>query len=185
MSEPGSTAKSGRRELVVGLAVILAGAALVLLAGTQPWATVPTSGSVAEPASVEAALKGSAISPGARALGLVGLAGIVALLATRRVGRRVVGVLLALAGLAVCGLSLFWTADPPALLGDASTAVERTYWSWVSVAGGVLLLAGGVLAAIRSSRWPGMGSRYDAPARAKAKDDDPWAALDRGEDPTV
>lgn len=176
---------TGRRELVVGLAVVLVGAALVLLAGTQPWATVPGSSNATVPSSVEAALKGSAISPGARALGLVGLAGIVALVATRRIGRRVVGALLALAGLAVCALSLFWTADPPSLLGDASATVDRTFWSWISVAGGVLLFAGGLLAAIRSARWPAMGSRYDAPARKQAKDDDPWAALDRGEDPTV
>ena len=175
---------TSRREMIAVLAVVLVGAALVLLAGTQPWASVPGA-DVTEPTSVEAALKGSAISPGARALGLVGLAGIVALLATRRMGRRVVGVLLALAGLATCALSLFWSVDPPALLGDASATVDRTFWSWVSVAGGVLVLLGGVLAAIRSSRWPAMGSRYDAPARTKSKDEDPWAALDRGEDPTV
>ncbi|WP_460521105.1 Trp biosynthesis-associated membrane protein [Flindersiella endophytica] len=175
---------TGRRELIVGLAVVLAGSALVLLAGTQPWASVPGANATV-PSSVEAALKGSAISPGARALGLVGLAGIVALLATRRAGRRVVGVLLALAGLAVCGLSVFWSAEPPALLGATNAAMDRTFWSWISVAGGVLLLAGGLLAAIRSPHWPAMGSRYDAPARKQAKEDDPWAALDRGEDPTV
>jgi uncharacterized membrane protein (TIGR02234 family) len=177
---------SPRRELVVVLAVIVAGAGLVLLAATQPWAVVADP-SVTVPPSVEAGLRGQAVAPGARALGLVGLAGVVALLATRRIGRRVVAVLLALAGVATCAVSLLWSAQAPILAGDAAETLDRTWWCWVSVAGGVLVFAGGVLAALRSGKWPAMGSRYDAPAGtpSKPKNDDPWAALDRGEDPTA
>lgn len=175
---------TSRREMIAGLAVVLVGAALVLLAGTQPWARVADL-TVTVPPAVEATLKGQAVAPGARALGLVGLAGIVALLATRRLLRRVVGALLALAGIATCAASLAWSVETPILVGDAGEPLAWTPWPVVSVAGGVLLCAGGVLAAIRSSQWPAMGSRYDAPARAKAKDEDPWSALDRGEDPTI
>lgn len=47
--------------------------------------------------------------------------------------------------------------------------------------GAGLLVGAGALVAVRGQRWAAMGSRYDAP-RVR---DDPWAALDRGDDPTV
>jgi uncharacterized membrane protein (TIGR02234 family) len=73
------------------------------------------------------------------------------------------------------------------------------------LAGGVLLVAAGVLTVSRGSRWPGMSARYDrarAPVAASARgregapgtaaaepaEQDPaglWKSLDRGEDPTA
>jgi uncharacterized membrane protein (TIGR02234 family) len=61
-------------------------------------------------------------------------------------------------------------------------------WPVLSAICGVLVVAAGVLIAVRGHRWQGMSARYEAqPARA----DNPvkaaaalWSALDRGEDPT-
>jgi hypothetical protein len=55
-------------------------------------------------------------------------------------------------------------------------------------AGGLLVLAAGVIAVVRGRRWAQMGSRYDAPGAARlSAEGSPalWDALDRGEDPTT
>ena len=176
--------KPGRREFLAALFVVLCGALLVLLASLQRWADVVVDVTVSVPPSVYEELEGHAVAPAARALGLVGLAGTVALAATRRVGRRLVGVVLALAGVGTVLASLFWTAEtswsPGA--GDATVPLRITDWSWVSVFGGALLVAGGVWAIARAGSWPTMGERYDRAASPAGSD--AWSALDRGEDPT-
>jgi Tryptophan-associated transmembrane protein (Trp_oprn_chp) len=62
-------------------------------------------------------------------------------------------------------------------------------WRWVAVAGAVLIVAAGLLAAWRGARWPVMSSRYDRPARRRpSPGTDPaalWEALSQGLDPTV
>jgi uncharacterized membrane protein (TIGR02234 family) len=61
-------------------------------------------------------------------------------------------------------------------------------WRWVAVAGAVLIVAAGLLAAWHGSRWPVMSSRYDRPARRRpSPSTDPaalWEALSQGIDPT-
>lgn len=201
-----------RRGLATALALCLAGAVLLLSAAGRTWTTVRAGGVAPLPDTV-LAVPGSALVPGLRALGLLGLAGAAALLATRRLTRPVLGVLLAAAGALSCVLVARVLAALPA-------AVART-GQWRSVrgaapaagpagatagaapyaclAGGVLLLAAGVLVAVRGGRWPALGARYEppvdpagapAPASAPTADARPvtekavWDALDRGEDPT-
>ena len=50
----------------------------------------------------------------------------------------------------------------------------------VSLWPGLAFAAAGALAAARGQCWPALGARYERDPR----DDDAWAALDRGEDPT-
>ncbi|NUP60893.1 MAG: Trp biosynthesis-associated membrane protein, partial [Nonomuraea sp.] len=63
-------------------------------------------------------------------------------------------------------------------------------WPVVAGLGAVLLLAGGVFAALRGRGWAGMSARYDrggageAPSRRVHEDRELWDALDRGDDPT-
>lgn len=169
-----------RRELLVALALVLVGAALALLASTQPWVSIAGLVEVT-------GTRGRQVSPGAFALGLVGLAGLVAVLATRSLGRRIVGALVVLAGLGLVWTS-GWARSDRGWAGYGLPAGEpsSTVWPWVSVAGGVLLVLGGVLTLVRGGRWPGMSSRYDRPSRrSRTSEDDTWRALDRGEDPTV
>ena len=83
-----------RRELALLLLLGAAGAALVLLAVRQGWAHVDTAAPRPLPASVTTET-GQALVPGAGALALAALAGLAAVLATRRTLRRIAGVVLA------------------------------------------------------------------------------------------
>lgn len=178
-------ARPGRREFLAALFVVLGGALMVLLASTQQWAEVVVDPTLSVPPSVWDELRGQAVAPAARALGLVGLAGVVALAATRRIGRRVVGVVLVLAGVGTVLASLFASPEtswsPGA--GDATAPLRITGWPWASAFGGALLVAGGIWVIARAGRWPTMGERYDRSAPSPAAED-AWSALDRGEDPT-
>jgi len=131
-----------------------------------------------------------------QALGLVGLAGVPALAATRRAGRIVVGILLALTGGLVVVRAVGVLLDPAGAADVASTdpaGLELTAWPAVAVAGGLLLVAAGLLVAVRGRRWAALGRRYEAPGAAGPPEPETtgpvaerelWEALDRGEDPT-
>jgi uncharacterized membrane protein (TIGR02234 family) len=85
---------AGRRELAFLLLLGAAGAGLVLLAVRQDWAHVATTVPKPLPPSV-ATVTGQSLVPVAGALALAALAGLAAVLATRRTLRRVAGVVLA------------------------------------------------------------------------------------------
>jgi uncharacterized membrane protein (TIGR02234 family) len=86
--------RAGRRELAFLLVLGAAGTGLVLLATRQGWAHVATAEPKPLPASVTA-VTGQTLVPVAGALALAALAGLAAVLATRRMARRVAGVVLA------------------------------------------------------------------------------------------
>ncbi|MFI6630340.1 Trp biosynthesis-associated membrane protein [Nonomuraea fuscirosea] len=170
------------------------GCLLVLVAAGQTWARVLGNGDTAAPT-------GGDLSPVLTPAALAGLAGVVAVLAAKGLGRRVVGVLLALCGVAAAAGT--WTALDDA--GVTGWLRERNvlhgvtdlpwepvaWWPVVSGAGAVLMIAGGAVAVVRASAWSGMSARYDrerrppAGAEAQVADDRAlWDALDRGDDPT-
>jgi uncharacterized membrane protein (TIGR02234 family) len=86
-----------RRELTAILLLGAAGAGLVLLAMRQDWAQVRTAVPAPLPTSVVTD-SGQSLVPYADALAIAALASLAAVLATRRVGRRMVGVLLVCLG---------------------------------------------------------------------------------------
>jgi uncharacterized membrane protein (TIGR02234 family) len=197
-------AGSARREMGTLLAIGVAGAAGALLAGSQVWVRLSAVRPPPLP-DVTVALAGREVEPLVPALGVVGLAGLVALLATRGRVRLLVGALLAASGLTVAVRAAGWVTGPDAgtallLLTDAGrvsgvppgTAVAASadpVWPALAVLGGLALLAAGVTAVLRARRWPGMSARYEAPAAAVARPaTEPsavWDALDRGDDPTA
>jgi uncharacterized membrane protein (TIGR02234 family) len=89
-----------RRELTLLIVLGAAGAGLVLLATRQGWAHVTTTAPKPLPASVTTA-NGQALVPAAGALALAALAGLAAVLATRRTVRRIAGVVLAALGVGI------------------------------------------------------------------------------------
>jgi uncharacterized membrane protein (TIGR02234 family) len=174
------------RGLKAALAGCLLSGALLLLAGGQTWVrlTYPDR---------PRTLPGSEYVPSLSAWGLLALAGVVAVAATRRWGRIPVGAALAAAGSAAAALTADALRDYDVrALGAAAIrripgdprAIEPTAWPYVAFAAAVLLAATGVLVATRGPRWAGLSGRYDAPADRPKTDADLWAALDRGEDPT-
>jgi uncharacterized membrane protein (TIGR02234 family) len=183
--------------------VLLAGAGALLVSG-RAWQTIvaarprPFADEVVD-------VSGRTLEPAVAALGLVALAGVVAVLATRGVGRRVVGVLLAVAAVAmgwrsVAGLQAVSAARARSLVTDARTAAGldptrsphvtvHVLWPVISLVCAVALLAAGVAVASWGHRWAGLSGRYEPPgeqAEADRQRSDAmlWTALDRGDDPT-
>jgi uncharacterized membrane protein (TIGR02234 family) len=170
-----------RRELAAVLAACLVGGAAALLSASQVWLRLSAPRTAPLP-GLSAALTGRELEPLVPALGAVGIAGLVAVLATHRWGRSAVGVLLAAAGLVLVLRSLPHLAAPEAaearvlLLdqgratgeppGASITATVSRWWPVVAALGGCALVAGGLGTAVRSRGWPGMSARYDRPTPA-------------------
>lgn len=178
-----SVLPAGQRAVLVGLPALCA--VVVVALSRQPWRQ---AGAVR--------LTGAQLTGGlVDGLGLLGLAGCALLLVSRRLGRRLVGVLLMLVGLAVvAAVSLDsqlseagWAAHGVPAGSRLSTPLLIAGW-WAAVAGAVMALSGAALT-VAAGRWPTTASRFSRnsdPGPVTAEDDprEVWAALDRGEDPT-
>jgi uncharacterized membrane protein (TIGR02234 family) len=194
---------SSRRDLAVAVGLTVIGSALTLLAAGRPWARAVVRQAPLPPAHV--ALSGRAVAPLAAALGIAALAAVVALLATRNRTRVAVGVVIGIIGAGIVGSAASLSTDgirhgsalrdraPAAALRDTSVSVRLEPWRHVGAAGGLIVVAAGLLTVVRGRRWSAMGSRFDAPTAATpatqptSVDDDVdlWARIDRGDDPTT
>jgi uncharacterized membrane protein (TIGR02234 family) len=178
----------------------LALSAVLLWAGS---ATVWYRVMPGEAAPVE--LTGSQVAPWLGGTALLALAGVAGVVATGGVLRRLVGVLLGLAGI---GVFLFGIRaillDPYATDASAASLPEPppgvsvdelryqptdvTGAPLLAIAGAVVLLAVGVLVVVRERRLPRLGARYAAPGERRVERDPDraaWQELDEGRDPTV
>lgn len=192
--------RPSRRELTLTVLIAVLGGVVVWAAAGRPWATA-TVGEA--PNTLKVAAAGGDLSAGVTALGLTALAGGLALFATRRLARRLVGVLLIAAGIgaAVYAFGERGTSHASHVLADKATAkgfaagsvsVHTASWWMLAVFGGALVALAGVSALVRGATWPGMSSRYENAASKQAagrsadtgSSKDLWDALDRGEDPT-
>jgi hypothetical protein len=168
-----------------------------LAAGSRAWQTVdaarprPLADSVVD-------VIGRRLDGTPTALAVVALAGVVALLATRGVARRVVGAVLVLAGLllvwrSALGFAAVGTGRAADLVTSSQSGVGvgaggitvavHPVWPGLSLACGLLVALGGAVALLTAGRWSAMSARYDRPAAAPT-DASLWNALDRGDDPT-
>ncbi|MFD1826629.1 MULTISPECIES: Trp biosynthesis-associated membrane protein [Mumia] len=178
------------------------GGAAAFFTASQPWSrvTVETEGLARDVVSVN----GNEALPVVGGLALVALAGIVAVLASRGRVRTAVGVVVTLASLAaavavalggdaVHDALVTSLAESPAMAGDAALQsrladeASTTAWRWACLVSLLVSAAAGAAVVRWGRAWPSMGSRYESVGqqRAETVDDDPWKALDRGEDPTV
>jgi len=204
--DPAGRRRAGR-ELGTAVVACAAGGGLALLAASRPWLRVSAPRRPPLP-EVALDLSGRDLAPLVAALGLVGLAGAVGLLATRGWGRLAVGAVLTLAGLGIVLGAVGRVAGPGAaevreLLADsgraggvpadaALTAAAVPLWPLAAGLGGLLLAAGGAAVVARGQQWPTMSARYDTPAARPATrsgagrtDAALWDALDSGHDPTA
>jgi uncharacterized membrane protein (TIGR02234 family) len=97
---PAGPLPASRREYALGLALGAAGAGVVLLAARQGWARVATPAPAPLPASV-VSVSGQDLVPLAGALALAALASLAAVIATRRLARRLAGLLMAAFGVVI------------------------------------------------------------------------------------
>lgn len=175
------------REFGSALALGVLGAGVALLGTREPWAHARFAAQNPLPGSI-VALTGQDLAPGAAALAIAGLACLAAVVATRRVFRRITGVLLAAFGAGIAAVAALssraghiaavatdhapapyggGTAAHPAIAGARPDVVMAVFpWWTVAVAGGVLLVAAGALTVWRGARWPGMSGRYERPGGA-------------------
>lgn len=193
-----------RVEFALALLLDLLGAAGALLIASRTWQTVVTPRP--RPLADDVLrLTGRTVDSAPTALGLVALAGVVAVLATRGVARRIVGAALACAGAALVWRSI--TAMSAVSAARARSLVQAKH-SGVGVDGRVVphvtvhavwpvlvllcalaVLLGGAAIAVWGHRGVALSSRYEAPAaRASAEAQRTstalWNDLDRGHDPT-
>lgn len=186
-----------RREPLLAALLCAVGAFLLLVAAGRAWVAVQLAATPLLPPQA-LAVSGSDLLPGLGALGLVGLAGVPALAATRGRGRVVLGAVLLALGAGTAALVLQRVAGglgASALrttvvreAGAGTTQTSVTAWPWLGLLGAVLLTAAGLLVAVRGRRWEALGRRYEPPApreAAPAGERDLWEALDRGDDPTA
>jgi hypothetical protein len=173
-----------RREPAIAAVLAAVGGALALWASTRTWVVLTTPRPAPLPA-VRDAVTGKDAVPWAAAMAFLAVAGAAALLATRRVGRVVLGAVLALAGAAIAA---------GAVLGarPGSSTVQRAAvtagWPALFGIGGLAVAAAGVLTVLRGRRWAELGARYEAPGAARPETGTApglWDALDRGDDPTA
>ncbi|HXW43716.1 MAG TPA: Trp biosynthesis-associated membrane protein [Streptosporangiaceae bacterium] len=150
---------SARRALAMTLLLAAAGAGIAFLATRQGWAQVRTTPPRPLPASVQK-VTGSAMVPYADALVVAGLASLAAILATRRVWRRVSGILLAAigAGLAASAFAVSRAAALAAVAATIGPASNPGDGSVTSGAGGPSspapdLVSGSSHVTIAAAQW--------------------------------
>jgi len=97
---PAASRPAARREYALGLVLGAAGAGVVLLSARQGWARVATPAPAPLPASV-VPVSGQDLVPLAGALALAALASLAAVIATRRLARRLAGLLMAAFGVVI------------------------------------------------------------------------------------
>jgi uncharacterized membrane protein (TIGR02234 family) len=128
-----------RREYLLGLALGVAGAGAVLLSARQGWARVATPAPAPLPASV-VTVSGQDLVPLAGALGLAALASLAAVIATRRLARRLAGLLMAVFGVVIAVVVSLPLAASDVLAAARVTAVSQ---AGSATAGGGSATAGG------------------------------------------
>ena len=161
----------GPRGRWIAVLFLVAGAVLLLLAGSQAWA-------VQSPALSTGHSGDTTVVAVTRTLGWVALGGVAAVLASTGWMRRLVGALLLLFGLAAFLLVLTEGEDAALHAGNL--------WSWLAVIGTALVVVGAALTVSFGHRWQAMSRRYDRSATATSSTPlDMWQAIDRGQDPTT
>lgn len=170
------------RERGLALAGLVVGGALLLLAGSRPWAH-HLAGGGAGPRVSRGAQDGAASL--ATACGLLFLAAVGGVVASRGAARRIVGWLVGLMSLAVVVTSVAHRPSGPdgTLIALGNVTTRGSAWPYLAIVGGLFTAGSGVLIATRGANWPAMGGRYES-GPPEPKPHDVWSAMDRGVDPT-
>lgn len=183
---------TARSKRLIAFAGGVAGAAVVLLAATQPWFTAHGEFGSADVGTDIAA-------PSVTALAVAGLALVGAVAIAGTLVRRLLGVVQLLLGLGIVVVSVSAVADPVRAVVPAISAVTGVggadsvaslisdivvaAWPWVAMAGAGILILTGAWTLATAAGWPAPGSKYEATDAAKSPAND-WDALSEGTDPT-
>lgn len=188
------------RAYPAALLCLVAGGALGLVASARTWGAAAVDDGLV---TTTVQVSGRELVPLGPAVALLALAAVVAVPATRRTGRRLVGAVLATAGLVTAAWAAVVTTDLTARTaqwvgssgGDVTGVQTAPAWAVLATAAAVLIAGTGLAVLIRGAGWPALGRRYerraarlDPPAAGDPSDlragRETWDAMDRGEDPT-
>jgi uncharacterized membrane protein (TIGR02234 family) len=193
----------------------IVGGGLALLAWSQAWFDLELADVAVRGAGDGIPVPGSVASPALAALGLAALALVAALAIAGPVIRIVLGILEVVLGGCVLLATSLAIGDPVGAVSPAVTdatgisgsgptaelvaSVDQTVWPVAAIAGGILLVAAGIVVLVTGTRWPASSRRYrgvrladgsestSRPERERAASDraiDDWDELSRGDDPT-
>jgi MFS family permease len=166
------------REYGLTLGGIVMAAAVALFSLNRAWlvTTEPVLPGAAN-AVLEEVLTGAQMLTGASAASWAALMCALAVLATRRVGRVLAGIVIVLAGLYLAVQSALF----PASFGEQGSI--SSWWIPAMIAAVGLVLSG-ALVIVRGGVWPTLSRRYERGAKP-AEQESAWEALDAGRDPTL
>ena len=200
--EPAAGASSSRRWFAVALLAEILGATAALLAAGRVWQSITIARPLPLPAAT-LAVSGRTLDASITAVAIVALAGVVGILATRGLARRLVGFAVMASGFLILGRSVSGAVGVSASRAYSLVSSHKTangldptthpsvrvhsIWPVLAASGGALVAVAGMLVFIFGGAWSGMSARYEAPKAADAAPDDValWTALDRGDDPTA
>lgn len=201
MSAPETTAtgperSAARRSYLSALAVLLVGAAVMLIGYGLVWARLEVpllvGADLGDGAVRIQEVTGRDLYPGAAAMGWLAVASVAGIIATRSWGRVAVAVIGAVSGATGAAVCLVFAVTSgqdavasyaEALGGSGDVAASATPMWLVALAGALAVLLGALWTVIRGRAWPAMGRRYERGGRRATKTS-AWDALDQGEDPT-
>lgn len=188
---------TSRRLYAPVVLTLLACGGLAFFAASRTWVEATVRAEGLPPDTV--AVSGTDAQPLVPALALVVVTGALAVLASSVRVRWVVGVLMVMVGL---GAAILVAIGGPTLDGALDDAVQRStaftgenapdarrVVVWPVLAGVAFAIAAllGLVVVRLAGTWPTMGSRYESPTGQTGDtrtEDDLWAALDEGRDPT-
>lgn len=174
------------------LVLLLVGGVALLFAATRTW-VYAVSGAPGLP-GVELEISGGTALPVISGVGLLLLAGVAGVIATRKTVRVMVGLILLVAAAVALEASVSFGLDRVEAANEVAaraagvvTEVTATGWWWLATLGGGAGVVAGALTVAFGHAWPSLGSRYqrdDAATTAPTTSAQMWDAMDRGEDPT-
>ncbi|MBV9487717.1 MAG: Trp biosynthesis-associated membrane protein [Solirubrobacterales bacterium] len=183
------------RSPAAAIVVCLVGGLLVFLTSGRVWARATAPNVTGGDGSATLSVTGHQVAASIPATGIALMALALAILAASGMMRRLVGGVTVLLGVAAVGVAIAARGNVSKALEDREVgatglAVHASANGWwvVTLVGGLLALAAGLLAIRYAPAWSGMAERYDAPGATQPKRDPAavaWDALDRGEDPTA
>lgn len=185
----------GRRARSIAFLGGIAGAALTLLALTQPWLGVHVAGTDALAVGADVA------APAVSALAVASLALVGAVAIANTALRWILAAIQIVLGLGVVFATLSALSDTvgaaiPAVSGvtgisgetsvrELVTAVDVALWPWLAIAAGGILMLTGAWTAMTARSWPGSGTKYGGTATVGSTPTvSEWDALSEGADPT-
>lgn len=185
-----ATGPGRARSRTYALGGLLVGAALSLIAGSQPWWRAEAEG-------LDATLSGTESTGGiSSGLAFVVAAGALLLLTLSVRGRQVVAALLALVGGSMAVLGIIRVRPSAEAVRDQvrtmsladQFSLSATTWPWVYGGAGVLVVLAAMITLIRSGAWPRRTTRYQRGTPVSSPREHPaeaWRAMDAGLDPTA